>query len=209
VKRKLGVAATAGALAAALILVLTACGGNDDSDGVASLTDTTGQSTTEGGQDSGGDGSGTVSEEEREEAALEYAQCMREHGIDMPDPVNGRFELSSTPGDQEDLEEAEEACGDILQDVAPQLSEEQESELQDATLEFARCMREHGIDFPDPEFEEGGGILMRMPEGTENDPKFDEAQEACQPILDDAQRAAGLPAPDGADPDVESGGGGS
>jgi hypothetical protein len=119
-KRKLGVVATAGALAASLILVLTACGGNDDPDGVASLTDTTGQTTTEG---SGSNGSSAPSEEEREEAELEFAQCMREHGI----------------------------------------------------------------DFPDPQFEEGGGILQMMPEGTEDDPKFEEAQEACQPILDAVQ----------------------
>jgi hypothetical protein len=184
VKRKLELAATAGALAAALILVLTACGGNGDSDDVASLTDTTGQSTTEG---SGDNGSGALSEEEREEAELEYAQCMREHGIDFPDPVNGRFQHRGEPGDAEKMEEAQEACGDILEGIVPQLSEEEEAELQEATLEFARCMREHGIDFPDPQFEEGGGILQMMPEGTEDDPKFEEAQEACQPILDAVQ----------------------
>jgi hypothetical protein len=190
VKRKLGVAATAGALAASLVLVLTACGGNDDSDGVASLTDTTGQSTTEGGQGSGDNGSGGASEEEREEAALEYAQCMREHGIDFPDPVNGRFEFrQGADEDPQKMQEAQEACQDILERAAPPpLDEEQEAELREATLEFARCMREHGVDdYPDPQFEEGGGVLMQMPEGTEDDPQFEEAQEACQPILDSVQ----------------------
>jgi hypothetical protein len=185
VKRKLELAATAGALAAALVLALTACGGNGDSDDVASLTDTTGQSTTGG---SGDGGSGAPSEQEREEAALEFAQCMREHGVDFPDPVNGRFEFRSTPGDdQAKVQEAQEACQDILEDAAPPLDEEQQAEMQDALLAFARCMREHGIDFPDPQFEEGGGALQMLPEGTEDDPKFDEAQEACQPILDDAR----------------------
>jgi hypothetical protein len=185
VKRKLELAATAGALAAALVLALTACGGNGDSDDVASLTDTTGQSTTGG---SGDGGSGAPSEREREEAALEFAQCMREHGVDFPDPVNGRFEFRSTPGDdQAKVQEAQEACQDILEDAAPPLDEEQQAEMQDALLAFARCMREHGIDFPDPQFEEGGGALQMLPEGTEDDPKFDEAQEACQPILDDAR----------------------
>jgi hypothetical protein len=182
VKRKIGVAATAGALAAALILVLTACGGNGDSDDVASLTDTTGQSTTEG---SGDNGSSAPSEEEREEAALEFAQCMREQGIDFPDPVNGQFQFRGEVGDAEKMEEAQEACGDILEDVAPQISEEEEAEIRDATIEFSRCMREQGVDdFPDPQFEDGGGVLMRMPESVEEDPQFEEAQEACQPILD-------------------------
>jgi hypothetical protein len=195
VKRKIGVAATAGALAGALILVLTACGGNGDSDDVASLTDTTGQSTTEG---SGDNGSSAPSEEEREEAELEFAQCMREHGIDFPDPVNGRFQFRGEAGDAEKMEEAQEACGDILEGVVPQPSEEEQAEMQEALLAFARCMREQGIDFPDPEFQEGGGALQMMPEGTEDDPKFDEAQEACQPILD------AVPPPPG-----EEGGGGT
>jgi hypothetical protein len=195
-KRKLGVVATAGALAASLILVLAACGGNDDPDGVASLTDTTGQTTTEG---SGSNGSSAPSEEEREEAELEFAQCMREHGIDFPDPVNGRFQYRGQPGDAEKMEEAQEACGDILEGIAPQISEEEEAELQEATLEFARCMRKQGVDdFPDPQFEEGGGVLMQMPEAIEEDPQFEEAQEACQPILDAVQ-------PDGPPAEEEEG----
>ena len=180
----MGLAATAGVLCAALILVLTACGGSDDSDDVASLTDTTGQSSTEG---SGDGDSGTLSGEEREEAQLEFAQCMREHGVDFPDPVDGRFQYQGTPGDEDELEEAQEACRDILEGAFPELDEEQQAEMQDALLAFARCMREHGVDFPDPQFEEGGGALQMLPEGAEDDPNFDEAQEACQPILDDAQ----------------------
>jgi hypothetical protein len=197
VKRKLGFAATAGVLATALILVLAACGGSDDSDGVASLTDTTGQGTTDSGQGSGDDGSGGSSQEQREEAALEFAQCMREHGIDFPDPVNGRFDFNLDRGDQQKVEAAQEACADILEDAGPPpLDEEQQAELQEATLEFAACMREHGIDMPDPKFEDGGGILQMLPEGAEDDPRFEEAQDACQPILDAVQ-------PDGASPQEE------
>jgi hypothetical protein len=186
VKRRLGVALTAGALAASLILVLAACGGSDDSDGVASLTDTTGQGTTESGEGSGDNGSGAASQEEREEAMLEFAQCMREHGIDMPDPVNGRIDLRTTPADEKKLEQAQEACQDILEGVAPPLDEEQQAEMQEAMLAFARCMREHGIDMPDPQFQDEG-FLQLMPEGTEDDPDFEEAQQACQPILEEAR----------------------
>jgi hypothetical protein len=57
---------------------------------------------------------------------------------------------------------------------------------QQAALDFAKCMREHGIDYPDPQFQDGG-VLQRMPEGAEDDPKFEEAQKACQPILDAVQ----------------------
>jgi hypothetical protein len=183
-RRKQGLAARAGALAGLLALALAACGGGDDSDGVASLTDTNSQSTN-GSQ--GSNGSGGASAEDREEAALAYARCMREHGIDFPDPVNGRFEFKNQRGDQRKLEEAQKACQDILRDAAPEVSEEQEAELREAAVAFAKCMREHGVDMPDPKFPGGGGVLMRMPRGSEDDPDFQEAQEACQPILNEAQ----------------------
>jgi hypothetical protein len=188
-KRTLGLGATAGALAIALILALAACGGDGDSDGVASLTDTAGQTTTDGGQGSGG-----ASAEDREQAALEYARCMRQHGIDFPDPVNGRFEFRDQRGDQRKLEEAQRACQSILREAAPELSEEQEAELREAAVAFAECMREHGVDMPDPTFPPGGGVQMRMPRGAEDDPDFQEAQRACQPILNEGE-------PDGQSPE--------
>ena len=67
------------------VLLVAACGGGGGDDGVASLSG-----------DGSGDGdatSTTLSEEEREEAMLDWAACMRGQGIDMPDPTvdgNGR-----------------------------------------------------------------------------------------------------------------------
>jgi hypothetical protein len=191
-KRKLGFAATVGALLLALTLVLTACGGDGDSDGVASLGDTTGQSTTENDNASKGD------DKDPQDAALEYAKCMREHGVDMPDPgPNGELQLQVGPGDnRKKVEEAQRACQDILEDARPKLSEEQQSILQDALLAFAKCMREHGVDMPDPQFGEGGMVIQRD-EGrggvNPDDPKFQTAAEACEPIMDEARRKAGLP----------------
>jgi hypothetical protein len=183
-KRTLGLGATAGALAVVLVLALTACGGDGNSGGVASLTDTTGQTTTDADQSSDGTDS-----DDPQEAALEYARCMREHGVDFPDPVNGRFEFKVDRADQRKAAEAQRACQDILQDSMPQLSEEQQAEMREAALDFAKCMREHGVDMPDPKFPEGGGMLMMMPRGSERDPDFEEAQEACQSILESAKPA--------------------
>jgi Pectinacetylesterase len=90
VRRKLRLVATAGALAIALTLALAACGGSSDSEGVASVTDTTGQGTTGGTQGSGDDGSSTGGEQDPQEAALEFAKCMRDNGVpSFPDPVDG------------------------------------------------------------------------------------------------------------------------
>jgi hypothetical protein len=49
-----------------------------------------------------------------------------------------------------------------------------------AALAFARCMRQHGINLPDPQFN-GNGISKGRP-GTVNpdSPKFKAAEQACQ-----------------------------
>jgi hypothetical protein len=213
VKRKLALAATVGALAIALILVLAACGGGGDSEGVASLPDTTGETTTEG------DGGSTEpSGQDPQEAALEFARCMREHGVDVPDPTpGGGITLNAQPGtSMEKIQKAQEACGDILQNAGPQLTEEQQSAMQDALLDFAKCMREHGVDFPDPQFGEGGIVTQQNSAGegdsggpNPDDPEFQEAEEACEPALQEALREAGLPGGDGGGPELQRSGAGS
>jgi hypothetical protein len=203
VKSKLVHAASLATAALALILLVTACGGgNGNSEGVASLDGGSSQSTA------ADDGATTPSQQDREEAALEWARCMREQGVDVPDPVNGRIEVRAERENADKVQKAQEACGDILQNAAPQLSEEQEQAMEDALLAFAQCMREHGIDMPDPQRQEGGGFLTTMPEGAEDDPQFKDAQEACQPIVDEAAREAGLPEPEGG-PEPQGSGGGS
>jgi uncharacterized protein (DUF305 family) len=177
-RRKLVRGTAVGALAVALTLVAAACGGSGDSNGVASLTDTGGTTTN------GSSGSSGASPKERREAELKFAQCMRDHGVDMPDPVKGRFELKVRPGDQKKAGEAQRACQKYLRDVAPRMSEEQEAKAREAALDYAKCMRDHGIEMADPQFQEGGGMTMRMPPGTrDDDPKLREAEKACEPIL--------------------------
>src|SRR5688572_12853077 len=59
------------------------------------------------------------------------------------------------------------------------------AEIEDAALKFARCMREQGIDFPDPKSDEDGGIQIGGPNVGEGDPaKMERAHEACQKHLD-------------------------
>jgi hypothetical protein len=185
-KERVGFLAKAGVVAVALILLLAACGGGDggESDGVASL----------GGQ-GGSTGTTTTGSKDPQEAALEFTQCMREHGVDMPDPgPTGELQLQVGPGDQAKVEQAQEACGHLLENARPQVSEEQENAMREGLLAFARCMREHGIDMPDPVFGEDGRVTQRGGRGVNpDDPKFKRAAEACDPILDEARRKAGLP----------------
>lgn len=62
------------------------------------------------------------------------------------------------------------------------LSPEQEQEMQDQALAFSRCMREQGVDMPDPQFGGEGQVMLTIgPDGglDPSDPKFEAAQQAC------------------------------
>jgi hypothetical protein len=136
------------------------------------------------GEDGSG-GSGGDSRAAMREAALDFAECMRRNGVDVPDPApgqGGRITFRGTgPGDTAAFERAQEKCRKHLEDARPpELSEEEQREFRERALRHAQCMRDHGIDMPDPTFGDGGAVRMRMGEGIDpNDPAFQEAQEAC------------------------------
>jgi hypothetical protein len=70
------------------------------------------------------------------------------------------------------------------------MSEADQQRFKDAALAHARCMREHGLDFPDPQFSEGGGATMRLGGGVNpEDPKFKAAEKACGGSAMPAMRA--------------------
>ncbi|HYJ73815.1 MAG TPA: hypothetical protein VE265_15225, partial [Actinomycetota bacterium] len=59
-------------------LALAACGGSPDGDRVASLSGDGATGTT--------NGTAKTPSKDPQQAALDFARCMREHGVDMPDP---------------------------------------------------------------------------------------------------------------------------
>jgi hypothetical protein len=164
---------TAAALAA---LALAACGGS--------------------GQD---DGAGRAGTDRAQDGALAFARCMREHGIDMPDPqVDGgrvRFRAGGGDGprpDDPEFRKAQEACSEHLRRGMSELPPERRAELRDAGVRYAACMREHGIDMPDPG-PDGGFRIHRRPgeSGPDLDsPRFEAANEACERHLADVRRRA-------------------
>src|ERR1700754_3563019 len=93
------------ALAAlALTGVLGACGGGDGDDdaGPASLDENAAAEADSDGDDGGGGGGGGGGGTELPGAARGYAECMRDHGVEMPDPeVNedGGIAIRIGPGE--------------------------------------------------------------------------------------------------------------
>jgi hypothetical protein len=149
----------------------------------------------------GADGSGSgdsaaTREQKNRDAELAFAKCMREHGIDVPDPkpnqggIGINVPKGTSPGK---VDAADNACRKYLEAVqGPDLSPEQEKKFQQAALAQARCMREHGIDMPDPTFDDKGRARIKMKDtsggkggGKGNgprggDPKVEKAMEACR-----------------------------
>jgi hypothetical protein len=140
----------------------------------------------------GGGGAATAgsSRAELREAALKYAQCMRKHGVDMPDPqFNGRGMSIQMGGPdtkrmpKATMDAAQRACQKIMEKVKPRsMSKEDQTKAREAALKMARCMRARGFDFPDPQFGTGGEIRQKIGFGRGNDPedpRFQAAMTAC------------------------------
>ena len=136
-----------GAAAALGVLILSACN-PAQGDGVASA-----------GAEAGPTTQGTQQEPLDEEAqALAFAECMRDNGVDMPDPAPGQESLSGAfhgaeaEHDRETIEQALAACEDLL----PERAHGPDHGLdEEATLELAECLRDQGLDVPDNVFEDG------------------------------------------------------
>jgi hypothetical protein len=169
--------------------------------------------TSDGGGSAGEGGGGSSGEATSlEEAAFQFAECMREHGLeDFPDPqvTDQGVSLGGAPSPDEpenmsaEEREAAEACEHHLADTGPlegeDLSPEELAERQDQALAMARCMRDRGWDMPDPEITEDGGIMIsRSPEAAgipgPGDPRQDEFRQDQQ----ECHEEAGLETPEGA-----------
>ena len=159
-----------------LLSIFSACTiGGEESQGVVTI-----ESTTET----------TIVDEEItfEEGVLDFAQCMREEGVNFPDPT---FDIDGNPQfdnleieNEEEFENAFENCEDILRNALPEqfdLDPEVEAALVDASLEFSQCMREQGIDFPDPKPGEFGFFAFRDADIDFTSEAVQNAFEICQP----------------------------
>jgi hypothetical protein len=144
----------------------------------------------------GGGGPASAATKSPADNALKFSRCMREHGIpNFPDPeVSGngmvRLKFSATPGklSPQTMEAAQRACQRYQASEQQNLTPQQRVEREEAGLKFAKCMREHGINLPNPTTS-GGGIKIQVGPGpgaggpNPSSPAFEAAQKACQGLL--------------------------
>lgn len=195
-------------LVVVVALFAAACGGGSEgSDGVASIEDLDTSGVVDVGIGDGNVAAGSAptssaidggDQPTDEEALLAFSQCMRDEGIDIPDPTvdaDGNVRLGFRGGagggaggavDREALRAGFAACGELIEGVAQRFRQVDQTAREDQLLAFAQCVRDNGYeDMPDPDVTalgpgQGGGPFGQL---ARDDPDFQAAAEACQDLL--------------------------
>jgi hypothetical protein len=152
-----------------LFALVTACGGGGEGgDGVASLSEKNTPSSNK------------PAAKDDVDQMRAFAKCMREHGVDMPDPEVSKdggvgIAVPAIPGNggADKVEKADKACKKFLPNGGE--PEKPTAEDLDAMRKQAKCLRDHGIDVPDPTMEDPG---LRIGGSAESE-KFQKAMEEC------------------------------
>ncbi len=121
---------------------------------------------------------------------LEFASCMRSHGVsDFPDPTAGHLApVTGVESNSPAFQSAVQACRSHIPD-AGSLSPAQTAKAKSQALAMSRCMRSHGVpNFPDPKIQVGpyGGVAFSVDLGAgvdPNSPAFQAAQKDCGSII--------------------------
>jgi hypothetical protein len=179
-------------------LLLAACNGDD------SPVDATPQIVID--DDAAGDAgeNAVAAEGTEEEQAIAFAQCMRDEGLDWPDPItnsDGSIDLfgGNGPGSGNvggggldgAVRGGMEVCRPLVEGASflPDRAGGIDAEAQDAFLEFAQCLRDNGVDVDDPDFSDFGGEGAgesggRFGDGFDpQDPANAEAIDACEGLF--------------------------
>ena len=143
-----------------LFVLFSACSSSDESQGVVSTNNLSGDTTVT-----------TIAEEvvedvvSVEDAQLLLARCLRENGYDITDPKNGEslrsvlqpVFLAVDQKGRDELFETIETCSEDnnipLGGTADFENPEEVAEQLDSALEIAQCFREKGIEVEDPNAE--------------------------------------------------------
>ncbi len=171
------------AISGALGLGLSACGSSSSS-----------------GSTSASAGSGatsTTSSTARYQARLNFAKCMRAHGVNVPDPSANGGPAAGANGagagaggfralrNDPKFQSANQACATYRQQAFgfANISPAQRAQFQQDLVKFAECMRSHNINVPDPTSNGGPGgafgIFRSIPSSERNSPAFQTALKAC------------------------------
>ena len=171
------IGATAALFAAALLV--TACSSSSSGPQVASL----------GGHRGSAAVSSRITTAQSDQDMLNYARCMRAHGVNQPDPVHipGHAGLSLvTSATPPPSPAATAACTHFLQPIIQAKTAAMTPARIAALASYARCMRAHDIAMLDPT--SSGQLSLGSVPGISsgfgrNSPQFRSADAACRHLL--------------------------
>jgi len=169
-----GLAAAAAWLALA-ICAICACSSGRPGPGVASLPSHSARPPT------------ALTRAQEFQRLVRFAECMRGHGIDVPDPQPGRVQIpvATDPATATALR----ACQHWLPSLNPSSGVRPNANLAaelPGLIAYARCMRSHDIAMLDPN--SFGALNLGQVPGITNDfgrysPQFRAADAACRHLL--------------------------
>jgi len=169
--------------AGAVALALSACGSSSSSNSSSAVS-----------------GTPVASSNAAYQARLNYAKCMRAHGVNVPDPSanggpaggaggggaggGGGFQtLRNNPN----FQAANTACAKYRSKAFgfANITPAQRAQFAQEAVKFAECMRAHNVNIPDPSSSSGGGfgIFRSIPSTERNSPAFKTAITACASTL--------------------------
>jgi hypothetical protein len=122
---------------------------------------------------------------DRNDAAVAYAQCVRDHGYaEFPDPQpDGGFKFLIVPGGVSRFKAAADACRDLA--PAGMRDEAVTPEQLDALIKLSQCVRQNGVSgFPDPTSD--GRFELDGTSVKPGDKTFEAAMTACRDLAKDA-----------------------
>ena len=160
-----------------IILILSACSSSNQNDkGVARIEKTPTPIAT--GNIKGFENISEPQSKTDEEIVTQFTTCIREHGITVPDPElnsdgtvdfhqlresifnNAAFQqLGGNGSARQELQKCFSILGNTT--FAEEREQEDPIELQDDLLQLAQCLRDNGLDVPDPDFSDGPRASMR------------------------------------------------
>lgn len=163
----------------AAVFLAAGCGGDKKDPGVASL----------GNAAKNNPSASPSASLDPKDASLKFAQCMRQNGIDVPDPQeNGGMMIKADKNtDHAKMEKAMKACRHFMKEGGAE-DAAKDPKFRDAMVKYAACMREHGVDMPDPGPD--GSFTVKSKPGRSKSGKStsgiggdDPASKACKHLL--------------------------
>lgn len=148
-----------------VVVGVTACGGQRD-DGVA----------TAGGGTTSPSATGPAPATDRAERQRQYTECLRQHGVEVPDAEQGK-DVEVSRANEAAAKEAAKACRRYAPDSGAAMAGSDVATMR----EYASCMRDNGVaEFPDP----NPDGTMTIPKSIRDTANYESADRTCSAAVE-------------------------